>query len=104
MLAAKFYCADDIRNISAARNQPRLAVDHGVVDFSRCFVTRVIGFNEFSAEFGFEISNCCFAQHDVLLMEIARDRTSTARPQMDEVFTARFVQHKWMHPRNDVYD
>jgi hypothetical protein len=48
MLTAKFYCGNDIRNVGAAHNQPRLSVDHGVVDFSCRVVSRVAWLDDLS--------------------------------------------------------
>jgi hypothetical protein len=61
MLTAKFYCGNDICNVSAEHNQLRLPVDHGVVDFSCRVVSRVAWLDDLSAQFGFESSNCRFA-------------------------------------------
>ena len=49
VLAAKFYCGNDICNVSAANDQPWLPIDHGGVDFSCRVVARVAWLDELSA-------------------------------------------------------
>ncbi|MGA8386499.1 MAG: hypothetical protein WB769_01030 [Pseudolabrys sp.] len=87
MFTAKFYCGNDICNISAAHNQPRLPVDHGVVDFSCRVESRVAWPDELSTQFGFESSNYRFAQHNGLPIE-------TCRPEAQNMYRLKLAYWK----------
>ena len=61
--SSEFHGRDHVRHVDALGDEPRLLVDHPVVDFAGVLVGAAAGLNQFSAKLGAELGDFVLGDH-----------------------------------------